>query len=113
MILTRRRVLEIMGTTPFAFTALADHPNSGHMFLSLNGVLLSNRVPWPEFARLAAKVGFPGTDVMREPAIKAGASGTRDLLNELHLRPAVIDFPVEFRKDDGAFKSSLQILDET
>ena len=80
------------------------------MFLALNSVLLSGRVHWPEFARLAAKVGFPGTDVMLGPAMQAGAAATNDLLAQLHLKPAVIDFPVEFRKDDEAFRASLADL---
>lgn len=80
------------------------------MFLSLNSVLVSNRVPWPEFARLAARVGFPGTDVMLEAAMRNGATATNDLLAELKILPAVLDFPVEFRKDDAAFRESLAKL---
>lgn len=91
----------------------ADHLLAGeHMFLSLNSVLISNRVPWPDFARLAAKVGFPGTDVMLGPAMKAGAQATNDLLAQLKIRPAVLDFPVEFRKGDAAFRASLPKLEQ-
>ncbi len=82
-----------------------------NMFLSLNSVLLQGRVPWPEFARLAAKTGFPGTDIMLGPAMQAGAGATNDLLAGLKIRPAVIDFPVEFRKDDETFKASLGKLE--
>ena len=81
------------------------------MFLSLNSVLLQGRIPWPDFARLAAKTGFPGTDIMLGPAMRAGASATNDLLAGLKIRPAVIDFPVEFRKDDATFNASLTQLD--
>jgi sugar phosphate isomerase/epimerase len=80
------------------------------MFLSLNSVLVSNRVPWPEFAKLAAKVGFPGTDVMLAPAMRAGAAATNELLAKLNVLPAVLDFPVEFRKDDTTFRDSLAKL---
>ena len=80
------------------------------MFLSLNSVLVSNRVPWPEFAQLAAKVGFPGTDVMLKPAMRDGAAATNDLLTKLNVLPAVLDFPVEFRKDDATFRESLSQL---
>lgn len=80
------------------------------MFLALNSVLLSGRVPWPDFARLAAKVGFPGTDVMFEPAMEAGAAETNNLLSSLHVKPAVLDFPVEFRKDDISFREGLAKL---
>ena len=81
------------------------------MFLSLNSVLLQGRVPWPDFARLAAKIGFPGTDIMLRPAMEAGVNATNDLLSSLKIKPAVIDFPVEFRKDDATFKASLARLD--
>ena len=81
------------------------------MFLSLNSVLLQGRVPWPDFARLAAHTGFPGTDIMLRPAMQAGAAATNDLLAALKLRPAVIDFPVDFRKDDATFRASLAQLD--
>lgn len=81
------------------------------MFLSLNSVLIQGRVPWPDFARLAAKVGFPGTDIMLGPAMQAGVNATNDLLAGLKIRPAVIDFPVEFRKDDATFRESLSQLD--
>ncbi|HMJ60780.1 MAG TPA: TIM barrel protein, partial [Bryobacteraceae bacterium] len=83
-----------------------------HMFLALNSVLISARVKWPEFARLAAKVGFPGTDVALAPAMEAGAAATRDLLAQLNVKPAVLDFPVEFRKDDAAFEAGLPKLKE-
>jgi sugar phosphate isomerase/epimerase len=82
-----------------------------NMFLSLNSVLLQGRVPWPEFARLAAQTGFPATDILLGPAMQAGASATNDLLAGLKIRPAVIDFPVEFRKDDAIFNASLAQLD--
>ncbi len=81
------------------------------MYLSLNSVLISNRVPWPEFARLAAKTGFPGTDVMLEAAMGIGAAETNRYLAELKVKPAVLNFPVEFRKDDAAFMSSLARLE--
>lgn len=82
------------------------------MFLSLNSVLLQGRVPWPGFARLAAQTGFPGTDIMLRPAMEAGAAATNDLLAGLKLRPAVVEFPVEFRKDDPTFQASLAGLDD-
>jgi sugar phosphate isomerase/epimerase len=82
------------------------------MYLALNSVLLTDRVKWPEFARLAAQVGFRGTDVMLEPAMKEGVPATRKLLDDLKVRPAVINFPVEFRKDDATFRADLEKLDQ-
>lgn len=106
----------ILAAAPLAGNAFARRfysPRpSRHMFLSLNSVLLSGRVKWPEFARLAAKTGYPGTDVMLDAAMQAGAPATNDLLSQLNIRPAVIDFPVEFRKDDAAFEASLPKLKE-
>jgi sugar phosphate isomerase/epimerase len=83
------------------------------MYLSLNETLVSGRVLWPDFAKLAAHVGFPGVDVMVDPAMKEGVAATRSLFTELKIRPAVINFPAEFRKDDAAFQASLPKLEET
>jgi len=105
--ITRRTACALFSSLPLAFPSLAaDH----NMFLSLNSVLISGRVKWPEFARLAAKTGFPGTDVMLDAAMKEGVSATRDLLAELKIKPAVFDFPVEFRKDDATFSAGLPKL---
>ncbi len=104
---TRRSLCKLLATLPVA-KALAAERN---MFLSLNSVLVNGRVPWPDFARLAAQLGFPGTDVMLGGAMKAGAGATNDLLAQLKVKPAVIDFPVEFRKDDATFEASLAKLD--
>jgi len=107
-LISRRSFGKLLAAAPLA-RAFADERN---MFLSLNSVLLQDRVHWPDFARLAAQIGFPGTDIMLRPAMQAGASATNDLLGGgLKIRPAVIDFPVEFRKDDATFKSSLTQLD--
>ena len=82
------------------------------MYLSLNSTLVSGRVPWPEFARLAARVGFKGVDVPLEAAMKQGYDSNRKLFQELKIRPAITDFPVEFRKDDAAFRATLPKLEE-
>lgn len=106
-LVSRRSFCKLLAAAPLS-RAFAGERN---MFLSLNSVLLQGRVPWPDFARLAAKTGFPGTDIMLGPAMQAGADATNDLLTGLKIRPAVIDFPVDFRKDDAIFKSSLAQLD--
>lgn len=100
--------MQWLALAPTLKAAAADR----HMFLALNSVLISGRVKWPEFARLAAKTGFPGTDVALAPAMEAGAAATRDLLAQLNVKPAVLDFPVEFRKDDAAFEAGLPKLKE-
>jgi len=81
------------------------------MFPALNSVLVSGRVPWPDFARLAAKVGFPGTDVNLGTAMKEGAAATLELLKSLNLRPATLDFPVDFRTTDANFEASIAKLE--
>ncbi len=105
--LSRRAALKTLAALPALPTLAAGHG----MYLSLNSVLIDNRVPWPDFARLAAATGFPGTDVMLDPAMKAGASATNDLLSQLKLRPAILNFPVVFQKDDAAFEESMAKLD--
>lgn len=82
------------------------------MYLSLNSTLVSGRVPWPEFARLAARVGFRGVDVMLSAAMKEGLPATQQLFRELKIKPAIVDLPVEFRKDEAAFRASLPKLEE-
>ena len=113
-LITRRSFGKLLAAVPLAraFAPLARASSENrNMFLSLNSVLLQGRVHWPEFARLAAQTGFPGTDIMLRPAMEAGASATNQRLAGLKIRPAVIEFPVEFRKDDATFKASLTQLD--
>lgn len=114
LLFTRRRALESLAlAASLARDALTRGLSSGDgMYLSLNSTLLSDRVPWPEFARMAARVGFPGTDVMLETAMKAGVDSTKQLLAELNIKPAILNFPVEFRKDDAAFRKSLANLQD-
>jgi len=81
------------------------------MYLSLNSTLVADRVPWPEFARLAANVGFGGVDVSTSGAVKEGLEATRLLLAQTKLMPAVAGFPVEFRKDDATFRRDLANLE--
>jgi sugar phosphate isomerase/epimerase len=82
------------------------------MYVALNGTLTAGRVPWPEFAHLAARVGFPGVDVDLARAMNEGIDSTRALLSELKLKPAVVGLPVEFRKDDATFREGLKKLGE-
>lgn len=108
--LSRRSVCKLLAYFPGCARAFA--ASDARMYLSLNSVLINGRVPWPEFARLAAQVGFPGTDVMLAPAMQAGANETNELLRQLGVKPAVIDFPVEFRKDDATFEAGLAKLSD-
>ena len=115
---TRRSALGLLAAAPGLLKASAQRaessPHSSRtMFLALNSVLVSGRVPWPDFPRLAAQVGFPGCDVMLGPAMKEGVEATNKLYADLKLRPGAIDFPVEFRKDEATFKASLPKLEQS
>jgi sugar phosphate isomerase/epimerase len=83
------------------------------MYLALNGVPIGGNLSWLEFAKLASSTGFGGVDVMLGPAMTDGVQRTRAMLEELHLRPAFVSLPVEFRKDDAAFRTGLQKLEDT
>ena len=82
------------------------------MYLSLNAVPIGGHLSWPEFARLASKTGFLGVDAMLEPAMADGLERTRSLLEELRLKPAFVNLPVEFRKDDATFRAGLRKLED-
>lgn len=106
--LTRRSVLT--GVVAGSLALAKSKPPRRNMFLALNSVLVGGRVKWPEFARLAAQIGYPGTDVMLGSAMQQGVDATNQLLQSLHILPAAIDLPVEFRKDDAAFEASMAKL---
>ncbi len=78
----------------------------------MNGVPIGGKLAWREFAQLASTTGFKGVDVNLEAAMTDGVEGTRQLMSELHLRPAYVNLPVEFRKDDAAFRGTLAKLED-
>jgi len=82
------------------------------MYLSLNAVPIGGHLSWPEFAQLASDTGFKGVDVMLEAAMKDGLDKTRHLLERLRLRPAFVNLPVEFRKDEATFRATLPKLED-
>lgn len=83
------------------------------MYVSLNGTLVAGgRLSWPEFAELAAKIGYPGVDVNLNAAMGQGVEATQSLLARFKLRPAVVGLPVEFRKDEAVFREGLAKLPE-
>lgn len=82
------------------------------MYLSLNGVPIGGNLAWPDFARLAATTGFRGVDVNLDAAMRDGLEKTRSLLASLHLHPAFVSLPVEFRKDDATFRAGLPKLED-
>jgi len=82
------------------------------MYLALNGVPIGGSLSWPDFAGLASSTGFQGVDLMLGPAMADGVDKTRTLLEGLHLRPSFANLPVEFRKDDAAFRAGLPKLED-
>jgi sugar phosphate isomerase/epimerase len=81
------------------------------MYLSLNPVTTGGRPAWPEIARLTARVGFHGADLSLGPAMKQGVDATRALYEELRVKPASTNLPVDFRNDDAKFRVSLKRLE--
>jgi sugar phosphate isomerase/epimerase len=79
---------------------------AGGMFVSLNSSL-TGKVGWPEFARLAARLGYGGADVNLAAARKEGLDATRALFQELRIRAGVVSLPVRFSGDDAVFEEDL------
>lgn len=80
------------------------------MYVSLNSTV-APRVAWPEFARLAARVGYGGTDINLAGAMKEGLEATRALLAELKLRAAYCSLPVTATRDEDTFKKGMEGLE--
>jgi sugar phosphate isomerase/epimerase len=82
------------------------------MFLSLNGIPIGGNLSWPDFARLASSTGFGGVDLMLAPALADGVERTRQMLDDLQVRPSFASLPVEYRKDDATFRAGLAKLED-
>jgi len=82
------------------------------MYVSLNGSLTGGKVQWPEFVRLAKKVGYRGVDVNLGAAMKDGLEATRGLFAETGLIPAYANLPVTFTRDDETFRKGMDGLPE-
>jgi sugar phosphate isomerase/epimerase len=79
------------------------------MFIALNTSLVGDKIRWPEFARLAAKVGYGGTDLNLPAAEREGLDATKDLLAELKLKVSFANLPVNpARDDEAAFKKGME-----
>ncbi len=84
---------------------------AGGMFVSLHSTL-TRKMAWPEFARLAARVGYGGADVNLDGARKEGPDSTRALFSELKISPGIVGLPMRFTADDAAFQEGLKQLEE-
>jgi len=84
----------------------------GRMYVSLNSSL-TRQMAWPDFVRLAAKLGYGGVDVNLNAAKAAGVDATRSLLGDLKLEASVTGLPMQFAMpDEAAFQESLKLLAE-
>ena len=82
------------------------------MYVSLNSSL-TRSMPWPDFVRLAGKLGYGGVDVNLGAARKDGVEATRALLAEAKVKPAITGLPLQFAMpDEAAFQEALKGLDE-
>jgi sugar phosphate isomerase/epimerase len=81
-------------------------------YVSLNGSV-TRQMAWPDFARLASKLGYGGVDVNFAAAKADGADATRALLKELNLKAAVCNLPVPYASaDEAAFQEAMKQLDD-
>jgi sugar phosphate isomerase/epimerase len=82
------------------------------MYVSLNGSL-TRQMPWPDFVRLASKVGYGGVDVNFNAAKADGVEKTLALLKETNLKPAIANLPFPFATpDEAVFQDGLKQLDD-
>jgi sugar phosphate isomerase/epimerase len=84
---------------------------AGRMFISLNSSL-TRQVEWPEFARLAARVGYGGVDVNLNAARAQGVEATRALLAELKIKPTVTGLPIQLGAPEAPTEENLKQLEE-
>jgi sugar phosphate isomerase/epimerase len=82
---------------------------AGAMFVSLNSSL-TRQLAWPEFAQLAATLGYGGVDVNLGAARKEGVEGTRALFSRLKLQPGVASLPVRYSRDAVEYQEDMAQL---
>jgi sugar phosphate isomerase/epimerase len=113
--LTRREFLERSAATAAAL-AIARRTAAARagMFISLNGADAPGVGPWPEKARLAARIGYGGVDWDLGPAKAAGLEATRALFAELKIEPTITNLPMArpfpFAGDEAGFREALKPL---
>jgi len=111
--MNRREFLQTAGGAGVALKLAGSAAGAGTgMFIALNSSLVSGKVQWPEFARLAAKVGYGGTDVNLNAAMKEGLDATKTLLTDLKLKPSFTSLPVNATRDEETFKKGMEGLEE-
>ena len=110
--LSRRAFLERAACASALLAVARPAAAADGMYVSLNGSL-TRQMPWPDFARLAGKLGYGGVDVNFNAAKTDGVEATRALLKELNLKPAIANLPMQFATpDEAAFQTGLKQLEE-
>ena len=113
---TRREFIATATSAGLAATVLTPVAAQGRMYVSLNGSLVNKpnqALPWPDFVRLAGKLGYGGVDVSLGAARKDGVDATKALLADAKVKPGITNLPVPFAAaDEAAFQESLTGLDE-
>ena len=111
--MNRREFLKTSGAVSAALGLANSAMGAGTgMFIALNTSLVGGKVQWPEFARLAAKVGYGGTDLNLPAAAKEGLDATRALLAELKLKVSFANLPVNATRDEDAFQKGMETLED-
>jgi sugar phosphate isomerase/epimerase len=83
------------------------------MFISLNSSM-TRQMDWPDFARLAAKLGYGGVDVNLNSARLMGIEETKAFLGSLKMQPGIISLPVRYSNiDEAVYQADLKQLDES
>jgi sugar phosphate isomerase/epimerase len=80
------------------------------MLLTLNPVIISGRVTWPDIARVAHEAGFRGTEIPILAALRDSPEKVRETLASNAIKPGAISLPTEIRKDDASFDKDIAIL---
>lgn len=109
---TRRTFIEHATCAGAVLASARPMHAAGGMFVSLNSSLTRN-MPWPDFVRLAGKLGYGGVDLNLGAAKKEGVEATRALLAEAKVKPGVANLGLQFAMpDENAFAEGLKQLEE-
>src|SRR5688572_1763171 len=93
---TRRDFLAQATYTGILATAVRPILAADGMYVSLNGSLVNKpnqSLPWPDFVRLAGKLGYGGVDVSLGAARKDGVEATKALLADAKVKPGITNLP--------------------
>jgi sugar phosphate isomerase/epimerase len=105
----RREIIKGMGLAAVA-TAIPARAATNGMYVALSSALVGQKAPWPEFARLAARVGYGGADLNLGAAMREGLDATRALYQDNRLRASFCSIPIQFTATPEAFETAMKAL---